>query len=163
MKLLKYVASIALLFALQPLQAKTTAQAPVTQEQKQQLNLKKFNDSVKIRYLERGLMQDQNNQPILQFRYEIENVSKKLAIQELNWVMAFIYNNQVIVAQNVPLKLSKKEALKAQTKMPLVLNLPLNTLPADVQKIMLDGKADLRAISGAKSIIFTNGSKIIVE
>lgn len=163
MKMLKTVAMISLasVMAINTAVANTKTAQPAKSEQKVDKNLQQFTSNVVIKLTARSLGKDEKNQPVLQFHYEITNRSSKNDIKAVNWVSALTYNNQVVWLRDIPM--SFQTPLKRKTTSKITMNVPAAAFQPEVQKLMMNPKVQIGSIVGAKSLEFTNGTKIIVS
>lgn len=170
MKLIKSLLtfSVATLLALSA-HAEATKISPSVQETNVQKNaaqtkvdknLKLFIDAVSIKFLGVDAVRDDKNQVILNFKYAIGNKSKR-NIRTVHWVANYMVGNQVILLQDVPV--SFKNNLKRGTTSEVVFSVPFNNLPKETQTLLSQPNVAMSANYQAKSIVFSNGAKIIVQ
>lgn len=172
MKILKnlFVFSLAALFAVQTADAATqnkstskkTTTKQTTGKKKAASSFQQFKQNVGITYKGRNIAKNQQGQKFVQFHYDITNKSTKKAMKSLNWLVAFEYRNTVVFADNVNLDFGKKP-LKASHRTSITLSVPLDKIDAAYRDWMGNAKVDLVAKSGANSVTFTDGSKIVVR
>ncbi len=170
MKLIKslLVFSLTTLFAFSA-QAEATKIAPNVEEKnvqknaaqtKLEQNLKRFSDAITVKFLGINVTRDNKNQVILNFKYSVENKSKR-NIRTVHWATNYIAGNKVILVQDMPV--SFKNNLKRGTTSELVFSVPFNNLPKETQEILSQPNVSISANHQAKSIVFSNGAKIIVQ
>lgn len=137
---------------------KEVKKAPVNNTEKQ---LKRFTDSLKLTYS--GIEALENNgQPVINFNYVVQNTSKH-NMKQIHWTATYIYNNQAVLVQDVPFTFEKP--LKPKQSLPLTFSVPFVNLPHGAQ-VALSTPENRKATSAqfqAKSIVFTNGTKIEVK
>lgn len=163
MKILKTVAMISLasLMAMSSMVANAKTTQPTQSAQKVDKNLQQFTSNVNIKLTARSLAKDEKNQPVLQFHYEITNKSTKRDIKAVNWISALTYNNQVVWMRDVPMAF--QTPLKRKTTSKITMNVPAAAFQPEVQQLMMNPKVQIGSVVGAKSLEFTNGTKIIVS
>ncbi|WP_150540257.1 hypothetical protein [Actinobacillus vicugnae] len=122
-------------------------------------NQKRFNDSVALRFFGYELTQDPQGQPMLSFKYTIENKAKR-NIRIVQWAVNYIYDGQIILTQDTPVTF--KDNLKRRTTAELVFSVPLSELSPEAQAVFKNPQVQLNAQFEARQIVFSNGSKIIV-
>jgi len=135
----------------------TTKNAPLSAKE---AKLKQFNDSIALGFSGYELARNNQGQPMLSFKYSIENKTKR-NIRIVQWAVNYIHNGKVILTQDAPVTF--KDNLKRQTTAELAFAVPVSELPPEAQAIFLGGKAELTAQFEARQIVFSNGAKIIVK
>lgn len=163
MKLLKSIAVLSLASlvafnanAAEPQNVKQPVKQTVSKEDK---NLEQFNQNVKIRLVQRGFT-NENNQPVVILVYEVENIGKR-AIRSVNWQTILTHNNQAILAYNIPAKFEKALARKAKTN--VTLTLPVAVLPQVAQPVLTNKESSVAALAVAQELVLSNGKKIVVK
>ena len=106
-------------------------------------------------------MINQNQKQIFELIYSVENKANKRDIKSVNWVGAFLYNNEVFFAQDIPIIF--EQPLKRKTKNNVTVTIPFELIPAQAQAILLNPQTKINNLVGAKNITFTNGAKIEVK
>lgn len=160
MRLLKALALISLssfmAFSL-PAVANTAKQPSKTQQQADK-NLKRFTSSIALRF--DGIeVTSQNGQNIVNFKYTLQNTSKK-SISDVEWITVYYHNNEAILMQNVPVSLKKLEPKKARS---LVFSIPFANLTPKAQQVFSNPNSKISSQFQAKSLTFTDKSKIVVQ
>ncbi|AUI67040.1 MULTISPECIES: hypothetical protein [Glaesserella] len=149
--------------------AETTKIAPKVEEKSVQKNaaqtkldqnLKRFSDAITVKFLGINVTKDDKNQAILNFKYSVENKSKR-NIRTVHWASNYMVGDKVILVQDMPV--SFKNNLKRGTTSELVFSVPFNNLPKETQAILSQPQVAISANYQARSIVFSNGSKIIVQ
>lgn len=135
---------------------KITKNAPLSARE---LNQKRFNDSVSLRFFGYELAQDSRGQPMLSFKYSIENKTKR-NIRIVQWAVNYIHNGKIILTQDTPVTF--KDNLKRRTTAELVFSVPVAELPAEAKAVFQNPQVRLHAQFDARQIVFSNGAKIIV-
>ncbi|WGE75338.1 hypothetical protein [Actinobacillus equuli] len=133
-----------------------TKNAPLSAKE---INQQRFNDSVALRFFGYELTQDSQGQPMLSFKYSIENKTKR-NIRIVQWAVNYIHDGKIILTQDTPVTF--KDNLKRRTTAELVFSVPLAELPVEAQAVFQDPQAKLNAQFDARQIVFSNGAKIIV-
>lgn len=123
-------------------------------------NLKLFTDAISVKFLGVDATRDAKNQVILNFKYAIENKSTR-NIRTVHWATNYMVGNQVILLQDMPV--SFKNNLKRGTTSEVVFSVPFNNLPKETQTLLSQPNVSISANYQAKSIVFSNGAKIIVQ
>ncbi len=123
-------------------------------------NLKLFTDAIGVKFLGVDAARDTKNQVVLNFKYAIENKSKR-NIRTVHWATNYMVGNQVILLQDMPV--SFKNSLKRGTTSEVVFSVPFNNLPKETQALLSQQNVSISANYQAKSIVFSNGAKIIVQ
>lgn len=162
MKKTKTLATIALatLFTMSLANADTQQQQPTHKQTiNNQDDLKRFNSNVGIKLTEYGVGQDDQGQTRLFLQYEVENRGKR-NIKSVHWVAALAYDGNVIYAQDVPANF--EQAIQSKTSQNVVISVLFSALPQAVQQAFSQ-KAQLQSVNGAKEVVFTNGSRIVVK
>lgn len=169
MKLIKSLLTISLTtFLALSTYAETTKISPTVKETNVQKNaaqtkaeksLKQFTDAISVKFLGVHTSKDDKNQIILNFKYTIENKSKR-NIRTVHWATNYMVGNQVVLLQDMPV--SFKDNLKRGTTSEIVFSVPFNNLPKETQALLSQPNVSINAIYQAKSIVFSNGAKIIV-
>lgn len=170
MKLIKSLLgmSLATLLAVSA-HAEATKISPSVQEKNVQKNaaqtkteqsLKQFTDAISVKFLGIDVSKDKNGQTILNFKYSVQNKSKR-NIRTVHWATSYVYGNTVLLVQDMPV--SFKNNLKRGTTSELVFSVPFNNLPKETQAILSQPNVTISANYQAKSIVFSNGAKIIVK
>lgn len=144
----------------------TQTTKPKAQEQKKakptspkDSNLAQFNKSVGVQFTARGIQKGPDGQPYLTLTYLVQNKSKT-GIKSLLWVSAYTLNKKTFYIHELPAEFAKP--LPAGKQVDITLSVPLSELPEEAQKHFLNKTANIRAINGAKSVVFANGKKIVV-
>ena len=132
----------------------------VKKKQAEDKNLKQFNTNVAIRLVSAQVI-NQNQKQIFELIYSVENKANKRDIKSVNWVGAFLYNNEVFFAQDIPIIF--EQPLKRKTKNNVTVTIPFELIPAQAQAILLNPQTQIKNLVGAKNITFTNGTKIEVK
>lgn len=127
--------------------------------QKEDPNLKLFNQSFSIKLIHRSIVTI-NNQEQLLTKYEIENKSKN-TIKAAHWISALHDGKQVIFTQDIPISFDK--GLEPKSKLVIDVAIPLANIPEPARSIFLDPKTPIGSLSGAKSLTFSNGKKIVIK
>lgn len=136
-------------------QSKQTKSAPASSEQQ----LKKFTDSISLRFM--GIdVSEQNNQPQLNFKYEVQNTSKS-SIKTIHWSTTYFRNGQAILVQDVPITFEKP--FKPKVSVPLTFSVLWDNLPEIAKEAFLKSEGQVSTEFQAKTIIFWNGTKIEVK
>ncbi|ABN74480.1 hypothetical protein [Actinobacillus pleuropneumoniae] len=134
-----------------------TKNAPLSAKEKR---LKQFNDSIGLRFFGYELAKNKEGQPMVSFKYSIENKTKR-NIRIVQWAVNYVYNDKVILTQDAPVTF--KDNLKRQTTAELAFAVPVSDLPQEAQAVFLNPQAQLSAQFEARQIVFSNGAKIIVN
>ena len=163
MKLIKLLAvlSFASLIAVntQAAEVKTPAEKPAQQVAVKDKNLEKFNRQIELTFTERGIGK-QDDKAVAVFKYVVRNKGKA-HIKSINWHSVYAVGDQAFFAQDIPVVFEKPLGAKAKTD--VTITILLETLPANVQQILSDTKANVRSLNVAKELVFANGSKIVVK
>jgi len=163
MKLIKSLAvlSFASLIAVntQAAEVKTPAEKPAQQAVVKDKNLEKFNRQIELTFTERGIGK-QDDKAVAVFKYVVRNKGKA-HIKSINWHSVYAVGDQAFFAQDIPVVFEKPLGAKAKTD--VTITILLETLPANVQQILSDTKANVRSLNVAKELVFANGSKIVVK
>lgn len=133
-----------------------TKNAPLSVKE---INQKRFNDSVALRFFGYEFAKDPQGQPMLSFKYSIENKTKR-NIRIVQWAVNYIYDGKIILTQDTPVTF--KDSLKRRTTAELIFSVPIAELPAEAQAIFQNPQVKLNAQFDARQIVFSNGAKIIV-
>ena len=120
--------------------------------------LKRFTDSIALKF-EGISINTQNNQKMVNFRYTLQNTSKK-SITRVEWLAVYFYNNTPILAQDVPVELKRLAPKKLQN---LVFSLPFENLSPAAQQVFSNPQSEVAIQFQAKSITFSDKSKIVVK
>ncbi|MGX2957157.1 hypothetical protein ACWIYZ_08735 [Ursidibacter arcticus] len=161
MKLIKslFIISISML-ACYSANANTQKSKATAQEQSQtEKSLKQFSETISLRF--GGVeINKVNNQSIVNFNYVVENKSKK-KITQIHWETVYFYQDKAILVQDVPAPI--KDGLKAKQSLPLVFSIPFDNLPEQAKTALSTQGAQISAQFRAKTITFSDGSKIEVK
>ncbi|KAE9534674.1 hypothetical protein [Ursidibacter arcticus] len=156
MKFIKSLLIISLsIFTSYSVQANTNS-TKKTQQQSQAL--KRFSDSISLRFMSIDLKEDK--QSTVSFNYILENKSKR-TISQVHWATTYFHKDKPILVQNVPVSI--KGGLKPKKGIPLEFSLPFKELPKEAQSALSIQGAKITAQFQAKKIVFSNGSKIEVK
>lgn len=127
---------------------------------KTEQNLKRFNDTIGMRFFGYSFSQAQNGEPLISFNYALENKGKR-NIRSVQWAATYYVNGKAILTQDSPVSFDK--ALKGRTTSELSFTVPFKSLPAEAQKAFSTPQTQIQAQFQAKNVIFANGSKIVVS
>ena len=133
---------------------------PVQQSTKtkntQEAALSQFKKSVDIHFEERDIVVDEDNQAYVLVKYSVENKSNK----SLYWIAAYLYDQQMIYSQDVPLNFSQPMAPKA--KITVNLRIPFNQIPEQYRTLFTHLQEPIQVYSVARNVTFTDGQQINV-
>lgn len=127
---------------------------------KQDAELKRFTDTISVKFLGATVSVNDQNQQILDFKYAVSNKSKR-NIRSVHWKASYLHNNTAILEHDMPV--SFKNNLKRNTTSEIVFSIPFSNLPEETQALLKQGSVNLGVRHEAKSIVFSNGSKILVQ
>lgn len=127
---------------------------------KQDAELKRFTDTISVKFLGATVSVNDKNQQILDFKYAISNKSKR-NIRSVHWKASYLHNNVAILEHDMPV--SFKDNLKRSTTSEIVFSIPVANLPVETQELLKQGNVNLGVKHEAKNIVFSNGSKIVVK
>lgn len=144
---------------ISPSVQETNVQKNATQT-KTEKSLKQFTDAISVKFLGVEATGNEQNQVILNFKYAIENKSTR-NIRTVHWATNYMSGDKVILVQDMPV--SFKNNLMRGTTSEIVFSVPFNNLPQETQVLLSQKNASISAIHRAKSIVFSNGAKIIVQ
>ncbi|MCT8641772.1 hypothetical protein KZ387_10865 [Glaesserella parasuis] len=130
--------------------------AKLTREEE---NLKRFTDTIEVNFIGAEISQNKSSNFIVNFKYTIKNKSKR-NIRSVHWKTNYSYQDEIVLVQDTPV--SFKENLKRGTTSEVIFSISLDTLPQNMQDSFRNNIA-LNAIYEARGIVFSNGSKIIVQ
>ncbi len=155
------------LFALLPFFAlgfgvvnSVNAEQKAATQQAQEPTLAAFNKSVGIAAINRTLVQNEQGQQAINVQYVIENRGDK-DIRGLVWSGVYLYNNQMLLMQDIPASFEQPLAPKEQMTVNAIL--PLNQIPQQIQPLFLDLGVNLSVTIVARGIEFADGTKLDVK
>lgn len=132
----------------------------VQQPQKEQVSeLQRFTDTMALSFVG-AVLEEKENQQVLTFKYQLENKSAK-DIKMLHWATYYTYGDKVLLTQDIPIAFDN--GFKSKQVIPMDFSIPWENLSQEMQQVILDEKKELSAQYQAKTIEFTDGSKIIVK
>lgn len=135
---------------------KNTKKAPTAEE-----SLKQFNQHLKMRLAAHRVIQGSDGKPLLVLKYEFLNKGNK-AIKAVRFVGGITYNNEVILAQEIPLNFGKT-GLKAHEHVVLDLSIPFDKVPEKSRPILMDSSAKVGQKNAAEVLVFTDNTGIVVK
>ena len=125
----------------------------------QEAALSQFKKSVDIHFEERDIVVDENNQAYVLVKYSVENKSNK-SIKSLYWIAAYLYDQQMIYSQDVPLNFAQPMAPKA--KITVNLRIPFNQIPEQYRTLFTHLQEPIQVYSVARNVTFADGQQINV-
>lgn len=146
--------------AVEKIQANQKPAQASTQAPKKDVKLEQFNKNVGVRFIERGLQQNENNQSVITLTYTIENKGKN-KIKSLNWISAYEVNNEAFYLRDIPINF--EPALDSGKKINVTITIPVSELPKQARQLFTSKEAHILAVNGAKNVTFSNGKKIVVS
>ncbi|QIM62247.1 hypothetical protein A1D29_02430 [Pasteurellaceae bacterium Orientalotternb1] len=141
-------------------QAKETTPPPAaTVEKVQEPPLQQFVNSLELRFT--GIkLHSINDEIIVEFNYELRNKTA-VGIKRVHWKTDYIADGQTFFTQNEPLIFP--QSLASNEPLPLTFSASLKQFPQNIKEILLNQRELVSTQFQAKSIEFSNGTKIIVE
>lgn len=128
-------------------------------QKKQVSELQRFTDTMALSFVG-AVLEEKENQQVLTFKYQLENKSAK-DIKMLHWATYYTYGDKVLLTQDIPIAFDN--GFKSKQVIPMDFSIPWENLSQEMQQVILDEKKELSAQYQAKTIEFTDGSKIIVK
>lgn len=135
---------------------KNTKKAPTAEEA-----LKQFNQHLRMRLVGHKVNQGSDGKPQLVLKYEFLNKGNK-AIKAVRFIGGVTYNNEVILAQEIPLNFGKT-GLKAKDNVILDLSIPFDKVPEKSRPILMDSTAKVGQKNAAEVLVFTDNTGIVVK
>lgn len=132
-----------------PVKKAATAKKKATLEPIQQ-----FNNAVGLKFLGVNTI-TQNGQEMLIFKYDLTNTSKK-NIKKVHWTNHYFQNGKVVWSLDAPVNF--ETSLKPNGAVSLNLPVPF----AEIKKRLAGDKVELQSQFQARSVEFTDGTKVIV-
>lgn len=155
------------LFALLPFLAlgfgmvnSVNAEQKAATKQAQEPTLAAFNQSVGIAAISRTLVQNEKGEQAVNVQYVVENRGDK-AINSVFFSGVYLYNNQMLLMQDIPA--SFEQPLAPKTQMTVNALLPLNQIPQQIQPLFVDLGVNLSVTIVARGIGFADGAKLDVK
>ena len=141
---------------------KSTKATKTAQTNKENVALKNFNSSVKIRFVERGMTQDDEGKPNAFFRYEIENKSKT-PITYLNWIAVFTENQETLYARNIQIEFPKNAYFEPKKPLSIIVQVPLDILPEKARIAFSNKQAEIDSVPVARELRYSNNKRIVIK
>lgn len=140
-------------------QVKETTQPPAAVENVQESPLQQFVNSLELRFI--GIkLHAMNDEIMVEFNYELRNKTA-VGIKKVHWTTDYIAEGQTFFTQNEPLIFP--QSLATNEPLPLTFSASLKQFPQNIKEILLNQRELVTTQFHAKSIEFSNGTKIIVE
>ncbi|MGC7590670.1 hypothetical protein ACPWUF_09335 [Bisgaard Taxon 46] len=125
----------------------------------QNVELEKFNQSIKITPTERHIARDKYHDEIASMTYQIHNLSNK-TIKKVHWNSIYIWDSNYLYTHDLPILFEAKlRPNKTQTISEIIL---LSKLKEEQQNVLKDSNKNIKVEIIARSIEFEDGSAIIV-
>lgn len=122
--------------------------------------LKQFNDAFGIRFTGHRVERDESGQAFLFLKYELTNKGSK-QVKAVKFIGAFSHNDQIIYAQEIPLTFNKP--LKAKEHNSIEMRVPFSNVPEASRNIFLTPNAQISALNGAQTLVFSDNTGILVK
>ena len=100
-----------------------------------------------------------DNHAYVLVKYSVENKSNK-SIKSLYWIAAYLYDQQMIYSQDVPLNFAQPMAPKA--KITVNLRIPFNQIPEQYRSLFTHLQEPIQVYSVARNVTFADGQQINV-
>lgn len=126
----------------------------------QQDALKQFNAAFGIKFERFVVEQESDGTQFLALEYNLTNRSNK-SVKMVQYIGAFLYNNQIVYAQEIPLAFDKLFPPQESTNVKM--RIPFTEVPEVARKLFLTPNVQINTVNGAQLLVFGDNSKIVVK
>lgn len=122
--------------------------------------LKQFNDAFGIKMTKYQVEKDEAGKLSLHMTYELTNKGKK-SVKAVKYIGAFLHNNQVLYAQEIPLTFNNH--LKSQAHTSIDIRVPFENIPEAARPYFINQNVKLNVVNGAQILVFSDNTGIVVK